>query len=138
MSRVGLAVMSVVRPSTGSWEGQAVRGLAWARIGLGVVALVAPSVPAKPWVGADAARTSTQTLARALGARDLALGLGTALASRHRAPVRGWLEACALSDAGDALTTLIGWRSRPKLGRLGVLGAAAGGAIVCGVLARRT
>jgi hypothetical protein len=73
-----------------------------------------------------------------LGARDLALGLGTLLTGRHGAPVRGWLEACALSDAGDALTTLIGWRSRPKLGRLGVLGAAAGGAIACGVLARRT
>jgi hypothetical protein len=115
----------------------AVRGLAWARVGLGVVALVAPSLPARPWIGEDARRSSATTLARALGARDIALGLGTVLAQAHGAPVRGWLEGSALADAGDVVATLIGWGSRPRVGRMLVLAAASGGAVACSVLARR-
>jgi hypothetical protein len=118
-------------------DDQAVTVLGWLRVGLGVLALVAPSAPARPWVGRDATRPSVKTLARALGARDLALGLGTVLARRHGAPLRGWLEGSALADAGDAVATLIGWRTRPSLGRLAVLAAASGGAISCGLLARR-
>jgi hypothetical protein len=76
-------------------------------------------------------------LARALGARDAALGLGTLLAQRHGGPVRGWLEGSALADAGDAIATLIGWSARPRFGRLAVLTAATGGALVCSLLARR-
>ena len=116
---------------------RAVRSLAWVRIALGAVASVAPALPSRPWVGDDAGRNSTRTLARALGARDVALGLGTLLAQRHQSPVRGWLEASALADTGDVIATLVGWRSRPRLGRLGVLLAAAGGAASCTLLARR-
>lgn len=115
----------------------AVRLLAGARIGLGVVAFLAPTLPARPWVGIDAARPSAKTLARALGARDVALGLGTLLAQRDGSPVRGWLEASALADAGDVAATLISWRSSPRLGRVGVLLAATGGAAACSLLARR-
>jgi hypothetical protein len=118
-------------------DDRAVQALGWMRLGLGVVALVAPSVPARPWIGEDAGRTSAKTLARALGARDAALGLGTLLAHRHGGPVRGWLEGSALADAGDALATLIGWGSRPRLGRVAVLAAATGGALACSALARR-
>ncbi len=125
----------VASPSVGTAGG--VRPLAWARIGLGVVAFLAPTLPARPWVGADAGRASAKTLARALGARDVALGLGTLLAQRHGSPVRGWLEASALADAGDVVAALIGWRSSPRLGRVGVLVAATGGAAACSFLARR-
>ena len=110
--------------------------LAWGRIALGIVAFAAPTLPSRPWVGPDAGRASTKTLARALGARDVALGLGTLLAQRHRSPVRGWLEASALADAGDVIATLADWGSRPRLGRLGVIAAAAGGAAACSGLAR--
>lgn len=124
--------------SAPSIEDRAVQAVAWVRLALGVVAFLAPTVPARPWIGArEAGRGSAKTLARALGARDVALGLGTLLAARHGAPVRGWLEGSALADAGDVVSTLIGWGSRPRLGRLGVLAAATGGAVTCGVLARR-
>ena len=116
---------------------QAVQVLASVRTALGVVAFAAPTLPSRPWVGPDASRASTRTLARALGARDVALGLGTLLAQRHRSPVRGWLEASALVDAGDVAATLAGWGSRPRLGRVVVLAAAAGGAVACSGLARR-
>src|SRR5262245_23253324 len=111
------------------------RDLACARIALGVVALAAPSAPARPWVGDAAASPSSRTLARGLGARDVALGLGALLALRHGTPVRGWLEAGGLADAGDVAATLVGFADRPRAGRWLVLAAAAGGVAVSRALA---
>jgi hypothetical protein len=47
-----------------------------------------------------------KVLARAFGARDLAIGLGVVIALDRGAPVRGWIEAGALSDGVDTLATL--------------------------------
>src|SRR5579872_5026210 len=63
----------------------AATAVAVGRVGLGVTALAWPSVPARPWVGASADELSAQVFGRALGARDLALGLG-ALAAVRKAP----------------------------------------------------
>lgn len=110
--------------------------VAWARIGLGATALVAPTVPLRPWVGRNVAwRPQAKLLARSLGGRDLALGLGAVLALRKDAPVRGWVEAAALGDAGDVLATLAAFGSLPKLGRLAVVASAAGAAALGGLVA---
>ncbi len=53
------------------------------RVGLGLTALAWPAVPARPWVGAAADDLAARVFGRALGARDVALGLG-ALAALHR------------------------------------------------------
>ena len=103
------------------------RCLAWGRLGLGVSALLAPTVPLRPWVGPDADRPTAKLLARALGGRDVALGLGAVLALRHEAPARGWLEAGGLADGADVLGTLLAFRALPRRGRWLVLAAAAGG-----------
>ncbi|MGH9068008.1 MAG: hypothetical protein ACRD0J_11065 [Acidimicrobiales bacterium] len=104
------------------------RALAVGRIALGLAALVIPSLPARAWLGGEAGRSKpVKVLARALGGRDLALGLGTILALRHDAPVRGWVEAGGLADAGDLVATLAGWRSLPAPARLGVAALTAGG-----------
>jgi hypothetical protein len=59
------------------------RGLAVNRIAYGVGLVLAPSLYARSWVGSDAAgKDTTKLLARALGARDLALGAGGLLALR--------------------------------------------------------
>jgi hypothetical protein len=100
-----------------------------ARCALGLVAFALPAVPLGPWVGNGRANPSTRLLARALGARDFALGLGTVLALRHGGPVRGWVEAGGLADAGDALVTVSSFPALPRRGRWGVLGAATGGVI---------
>src|SRR5580765_6643234 len=100
--------------------------LSLARVALGVTALVAPQLPARPWVGQDADRPSVRLLARALGARDVALGLGGLLAMRHDAPVRGWIEGGAFADAGDFVATLLHFRSLPRLPRWGLLAITAG------------
>lgn len=99
------------------------RLLSWGRIALGVTALVAPRLPSLPWLGeAESRRSSVQLLARSLGARDVALGLGPVLALRHGAPARGWMEAGGLADAGDLVGTLVAWRTLPRRTRLVMLG----------------
>jgi len=97
------------------------------RCGIGVLALVAPGVALGPWIGPARDHPATRLVARALGARDLALGLGTLLALRHDAPVRGWVEAGGLADAGDVAVTLTRFGSLPRPGRWIVLIAASGG-----------
>ena len=116
------------------------RGIAEAiavgRIAIGIVALVAPTVPLRPWVGRDFAwQPRAKLLARSLGARDLALGIGVMLALRHKAPVRGWVEGAGLADAGDTLATLLAFGKLPKSGRWLVLASAAGAAAAARVAA---
>lgn len=100
-----------------------------ARSALGVVAFVLPGVPLTPWVGAERRHPSSRLLGRALGGRDLALGLGTLTAARSDGPVRPWVVAGGLADAGDVAATLLAWRALPRVGRLAVLAAAAGGVL---------
>ncbi|MGH8992813.1 MAG: hypothetical protein ACRDZ7_14995 [Acidimicrobiia bacterium] len=101
--------------------------VAWGRIGLGVTAVLTPAVPLRPWVGREVAwRPRAKLLGRALGARDIALGLGVILALRHEAPVRGWVEGGGMADAGDLVATLLAFSTLPKLGRWAVLGSTVG------------
>ncbi len=105
------------------------RLLAMGRMGLGIVAMAAPQLPLRPWVGDRRGDSGALLLARALGARDLALGLGALLALRHDGAVRGWVEAGGMADAGDAVVTVVAFRSLPARGRWAVLGAATSGAV---------
>ncbi len=120
------------------------------RVALGVAALTWPSVPGRPWVGASADELGAQVFGRALGARDLALGLG-ALTALRKAPHPGpgpdpagsdpvgsgtasacaWLAAGALADALDAAITAAAWPRLPQTTRW-LVAAAAGGAAVAG------
>lgn len=112
------------------------RWLSYGRIGLGVTALVAPGLPAGPWVGgAESARPSVKLLARALGGRDVALGLGPVLAMRHESPTRGWIEAGGLADAADLVGTLVAWRSLPHRTRLVMLAVIAGSLVASRMIA---
>jgi len=104
---------------------QQVKVFAIGRIGVGAGFLLAPGLCLRVSLGAVEVGPVTRMLARSVGARDIALGLGALLALRHQAPLRGWLEAGTLADAGDALTTALAFR---HLGRgraaLAVLSAA--------------
>jgi hypothetical protein len=107
------------------------------RMAVGAAFLLAPGLAGRAWVGRDAARPSAKLLARAFGARDLALGLGVVIAIDRGAPVRGWLEASALADAGDAVATLLGTAAVPPRLRPGALALGAGSAAMAGWLAKR-
>ncbi|HEY3240911.1 MAG TPA: hypothetical protein VGL92_15185 [Acidimicrobiia bacterium] len=115
---------------------QLAASVAWGRIGLGVTAVLTPSVPLRPWVGREIAwRPRAKLLARALGFRDIALGLGVVMALRQDAPVRGWVEGGGLADAGDLVATLLAFGTLPKFGRWVVLASAAGAVAASGLAA---
>jgi hypothetical protein len=101
-----------------------------------VTALAWPSVPARPWVGAAADGPAGQVFGRALGGRDVALGLG-ALAALSRPAAESesasaWVAAGALADALDVAASLSSWRELPRVTRW-LVAASAGGAALLGV-----
>lgn len=98
--------------------------------------LLAPALATRPWIGADGARGAVKALTRGFGARDLALGLGVVIAVDRGAPVRGWLEASALADAGDLAGTLLAGRSLPDSARKAVTALAGGSALTALALSR--
>src|SRR5579859_4133718 len=108
------------------------------RVALGVTALAWPSVPARPWVGPSAADLTARVFGRALGARDLALGLGALAALRGPGADPGqaatWVAAGALSDALDVAASLASWNELPRLTRW-LVAASAGGAALAGAAA---
>ena len=112
--------------------------IAAGRVALGVTALVRPSLPARPWVGGAADDVAARVFGRALGARDLALGLGALAALQGPAadagPARTWVAAGALSDALDVVASLLAWRELPRVTRW-LVAASAGGAALAGAAA---
>jgi hypothetical protein len=114
---------------------QMAASVAWIRVGIGAVGMVAPTLVARPWIGADASRKTVKVFARAMAVRDLALGLGVIIAMRHDAPVRGWVEGGGLADTGDVIATLLAFGSLPRLSRWLVVASASGGAAAAQVLA---
>lgn len=104
------------------------------RVAIGVTALAWPSVPARPWVGADSDAVTARVFGRALGARDIALGLGAliALGGKNSGSARTWLAAGALCDSLDVAASAASWRDLPRVGRW-LVAASAGGAAVAGV-----
>lgn len=113
--------------------------LSYGRVALGAVAVTAPRLPLWPWIGGEEARRpAARLLARSLGARDLALGIGPVLAARHDAPVRGWIEAGGLADAGDLAATLLAWRWLPRRTRAVMLAVIGGSLAASRLLSRAT
>ena len=84
------------------------------RIGVGAAFVLLPGIAGRMWIGPDAARRPVKVLARAFGVRDLAIGLGVVIALDRGTPVRGWLEAGALSDAVDTCASLLAGELDPS------------------------
>jgi hypothetical protein len=100
------------------------------RVAIGVTALAWPAAPSRPWVGAAADDLAARVFGRALGARDLALGLGALAALQGQdASASAWVAAGALSDTLDVVASLASWRELPRIGRWLVAGSAAAAAL---------
>jgi hypothetical protein len=106
------------------------------RIVVGAALVAAPAVAARAWIGDEAESPGAKVLARALGVRDLALGLGVLLAMKNDAPVRGWLEGAALADVVDLGATAAAGPGIPQASRAGVMAVAAVSAVQCALTAR--
>jgi hypothetical protein len=105
------------------------------RIVAGALYVAFPRPLVRAWTGIDDRRVDP--LGRAIGARDLALGLGALLALRRDVPARGWFEAAVVSDAVDAVATLLAFRHLPRVTRWLILGAATTGASASYLAVRR-
>ncbi|GAA5103591.1 hypothetical protein [Haloechinothrix salitolerans] len=115
------------RPAAGLW------GLA--RAALGAVALAKPADVARPWVGRVRPPHAGAVLARALGGRDLSLGVGMAAAAASGGDMLPWIIAGGAADAVDTGATLASWRRLPRRGRLLVLVLAGGSTVFAAGLA---
>ncbi|MFP5297649.1 MAG: hypothetical protein ACLGHL_01520 [Actinomycetota bacterium] len=102
-----------------------IRMLSFGRIVIGAGAFMAPRRFGRAWTGGPAEETASVMAVRGLGARDVALGLGTLLALEGDGPVRGWLEAQALADASDTVSTLANFGDIPGIRRFVMLATAA-------------
>jgi hypothetical protein len=104
------------------------RLLGLTRIAFGVAGFLMPNTTMRAWIGQRAQPYPTNMLLRGLAGRDIAIGVGIVTALETGAPVRGWLEASALSDAADAVGTLTSWRSLPGFRRITALALEVGAA----------
>ena len=113
-------------------------GIAAGRIALGAGLLARPTELATGWVGIrDARRAGARVFARGLGARDVAMGVGTLAAARAGRDLRPLLVAGAAVDLADGLATVADRKSLPRLGLAGVGGLALGAAALEAGLAGR-
>lgn len=90
------------------------------RVGAGLALLVAPRLVGRMWMGDNARPHGARPFLRATGLRDLVLGVGTVLAVKDRSNPEHWLGMSAITDAGDALITLLA-RDVPRRARLTVV-----------------
>jgi hypothetical protein len=106
--------------------------VAWGRIGIGVSAIAAPTLMARPWIGSENARSSgSRLLARTMGGRDLALGIGALRAlGVSGQEARPWMALGGMADAVDALATVLAFDSLPRRSRWGILAVTVGAAVV--------
>ena len=102
-----------------------------ARFCFGVVFISRPTIMDEAWIGKQARLPGAQVLARGVGARDLALGLGGVQAAvRNDGSARQWLGAAAICDAVDFGATWVAGRKIPRSARTSVLAIAAGGTVL--------
>ncbi|MBL8775087.1 MAG: hypothetical protein JNK12_04115 [Acidimicrobiales bacterium] len=118
---------------------QLVRSLAVGRVAVGAALVLVPSLAARGWAGDEASRPATKVFLRALGIRDLALGVGTLRALERGEDPVPWARYGAAADGVDAAATLAGFRALAPRGRFAVLlvaaVAAVGGALAAEQLA---
>jgi hypothetical protein len=106
------------------------------RIAAGAGLTLAPGLVTRTWIGDVAGTSGARVVSAGFGARDVAIGAGTARALVRGEPVRPWLLAGAFADAVDLVATFAGRRSLPPLGVVSACTLAATG-VVAGLWAAR-
>jgi hypothetical protein len=105
--------------------------IALGRIGIGCTALLAPTLMTRPWIGDAAGSPDARLLARTMGGRDLALGIGTLRAlGVDDAEARPWVALAGMADAVDATVTIFAFGRLPRLTRWAILASTVGAAVV--------
>jgi hypothetical protein len=94
------------------------RMLLVARVAIGSACFLFPRRAVRVWTGEEQESGTAAMAVRALGARDVAIGMGGLRALEEGESVSRWLEAGALSDAADTVGALAGFRRLGQLRRL--------------------
>jgi hypothetical protein len=109
------------------------------RLAFGVAFIAEPKLMERAWIGKQARLPGAQLLARAVGSRDLVLGLGGLQALKRDDGSAGpWLGAGAICDAVDFGATAAAGRKIPAEARRGVLAIAAMSAVLSTIAAIAT
>ena len=95
--------------------------------GLGMV--VAPRLMLRGWVGQDAELPSVKLVARTMGIRDAAIGLGTLMALDNGDDVKRWIQFGIAADAVDCAATVVAARRLPTKTAVLVAAMAAAAAV---------
>jgi hypothetical protein len=111
-----------------------VTGIAVLRAVLGAGLIVAPARSARGWVGEAGTTPGAQVMGIAVGARDVAVALGTLNALRRDEDVKPWVAVSVLCDAADAAANLTRRNHIPATGAIGVTALAGSAAAVGGYL----
>ena len=110
--------------------------ISFGRFLFGVAFIAQPELMERGWIGKQARLPGAQVLARAVGARDLAIGLGGLQAvARDDGSARPWLAGAAICDAVDFGATWAAGRGIPRQARSGVLAIAGVFAVLSAVAA---
>lgn len=105
--------------------------LSLGRFLVGVVFIGRPEVMEPAWIGRQARLPGAQLLTRAVGSRDVALGLGGLQAvARGDGSAPAWFAAASMCDAVDFGATLATRRGIPRQARTSVLVIAAVSAVL--------
>jgi len=106
------------------------------RLRFGVAFIAEPKLMERAWIGKQARLPGAQLLARAVGARDLALGIGGLQAlTRDDGSARPWLATAAVSDVVDFCATWTAGRGIPRQSRTGVLAIAGVSSVLSAIAA---
>lgn len=135
-------------PMSQQAEGYARKPIVWLtgalaanRVVFGTAYLLAPGRTGRSWIGKLAERKPTRVFTRAIGARDLALGVGAlrALLARDHAAARSWMAAHAVADGTDLAATISARQSLPSKGLrfASAVAAASTGIAIAGMLRLR-
>jgi hypothetical protein len=101
--------------------------LARSRAVLGLAALTLPGLFDRVWLGGAKATPSAKAVTRALGAREIVLGIGTLTSVKEQTQGPEWLSMGAVADGVDAAVSLL-VRGAPRRTRVIAL-VAAGSAV---------
>src|SRR5918992_327962 len=106
------------------------------RLLFGVAFIAEPKLMEDGWIGKQARLPGARVLTRAVGARDLTLGLGGLQAlTRDDGSARPWLAAAAVCDVVDFGATWKAGRAIPRQARTGVLAIAGVSAVLSAIAA---
>jgi hypothetical protein len=108
----------------------AARWIARGRVAIGVALVAAPALAGRGWIGPDSERPGSQAILRAVGIRDLILGMLTLHVVDRPGVGYRTVATCAVADVVDLAAVLAARDGLPDSAVAGTAAVAGGAALV--------